>query len=126
MKTDFNDKRIHFGERLKALRNERRLTLNDLEQRSGVKYSAIAAIETGRRAAGESVAARLADGLMLRGDDKEQFMVEALKTKRDPEVGRAAKKLGMEVLQLLQIGSPFQNPTLVTRQEDGKVCVSTH
>jgi transcriptional regulator with XRE-family HTH domain len=125
MKTDFNDKRIAFGQRLKTLRNEKRLTLQDLENRCGIKYSAIAAIETGRRAAGESVAQRLADGLMLRDEEKDQFLIEAMKTKRDPAVGKTAKRLGMEVLQLLHVGGPLETLQFVTSQEGSKVCVST-
>ncbi len=66
-----------FGRLLQSLRHNRRLTLSDLEYRSGVKYSAIGAIEKGSRAAGPDIASKLADGLLLMGKDKSEFLAAA-------------------------------------------------
>src|SRR5688500_14408088 len=99
MKTDLTRERIAFGGLLKALRTKRRLTLQDLEKRTGIKYSATGAIENGRRAAGNKIAERLADGLMLRDDEREDFLIKASTTRCNGPYSAAALQLGVQVLR---------------------------
>jgi transcriptional regulator with XRE-family HTH domain len=92
-----------FGGRLKALRLSRNLTLNDLERRSGIRYSAIAAMESGSRPAGVRIAAALADALLLKDLERDLFLAEASSTLSCNANTEFALSLGTQLIDKLQL-----------------------
>jgi transcriptional regulator with XRE-family HTH domain len=101
--------RNEFGQELRSLRVARHLTLQDLEYRSGIKYSAISAIESGTRATGPKLATALADALVLQGQQRQEFIEMASVTKTFNKQTKAAEILGSAVLYKLHtVGLPLK------------------
>lgn len=68
-----------------------------LEEVTGIKYSALAAMQTGNRPVGEQSAQRLASAFSLRGEEREAFVLSALNTSKE-RVLEAVKDYPAEVL----------------------------
>lgn len=75
-----------FADRLAALLRRRGATLADLAPAVGVSASTLSRIRTGRRAATEPQARRLAGALGLTGDEAEDFVAAALLQAMPPAV----------------------------------------
>ena len=71
------DERREFGGFLRGLRASHHLTLRALAETSKVPFPNISAIECGRLGAGRIIARKLAQGLGLRGSEKERFLAHA-------------------------------------------------
>ena len=72
--------KTRFGKRLKSIRQQRGITLRELDDATGVTYSYIALIEAARRGVGPAIASKLADGLKLEGTERNKFLLSAEKT----------------------------------------------
>jgi transcriptional regulator with XRE-family HTH domain len=72
-----SDERKQFGKLLRRLRDDDRLTLRELAKRSKVPFTGISAIEHGRAIAGMKTATKLADGLKLRAELRDSFILAA-------------------------------------------------
>jgi transcriptional regulator with XRE-family HTH domain len=86
--------RREFGVYLRRLRHERGLTCEELAAKVGsISRSALATIERGKRQAGAKVGERLADALNLAGEDRQNFLVAALKTTARDSLPNEAKHM---------------------------------
>ena len=111
--------RKQFGQALRKARTAAGLTLRGLAEHSGVRFSNISAIESGRVIAGLRQAIRLADGLRLRGQDRESFLLAASLSSRrsnpDP-IGSSPLALFYRslpwLLQRLGLKELDRNPTV--------------
>ena len=99
--TTVADFRTNFGCALKTYRTDRNLTLRGLQELSGVVYTLISAYEHGERAVGADVAARLADGLDLEGDERESFLFAAAATRRRDKLVGYARSLAPELINFV-------------------------
>lgn len=77
------------------------MTLRALGRIAKASYSAIAAIEAGRRAVSPEVAERLADALKV--EDKGTFMLKAIGTTKRLRVLPFAKNYGTDILNALAL-----------------------
>lgn len=69
-----------FSSRLTALRAAARLTNRELARLADVPESTIAGLQSGNRRVGEIQARKLGNALQLRGEDLEQFILQAINT----------------------------------------------
>ncbi len=74
------DERREFGRYLRHVRQRKNLTLRELAEKSTVPFTNISTIECGRLGAGRMVAAKLAVGLGLRGQQRKNFVTFAAYT----------------------------------------------
>src|SRR5689334_16109813 len=98
MNNDLKSIRIAFGEQLKEKRRSANLTLHDLQNKSGITYSAIAAIESGNRVIGNKVAEALADAYNLRGEERNRFLLQAAATCKQERLLKYTRELSPEVV----------------------------
>ena len=115
---------------LKPMREERGLTLRELEKLSGVHNANIAAIETGNKTVGCVIAQKLASGLKLKGDKREVFVDAAIRTIQPTIADVVREALGGEKVQerdILRVsrGLPMPGdsnaPDFVVTLRDGRV-----
>lgn len=89
------------GAEVRRLRKEAELTLEELDEATGVGYSLISAIEHGNRAVAADVATRMANAFKLKGRERDQFLITAASTRsRDKLVGYA-RRLDPEIVNFL-------------------------
>ena len=89
------------GAEVRSQRNKAGLTLQELEEVTGVGYSLISAIEHGNRAVTADVATRLANAFKLQGKKRDQLLFLAAGTgKKDKLVGYA-RRLDPEIVNFL-------------------------
>jgi transcriptional regulator with XRE-family HTH domain len=81
------DERKLFGRELKESRMAAGLTLRALAERAGVQFSNISAIESGRVIAGAKQAAKLVNGLDLKGRKRERLLLAASLSSRRTNPG---------------------------------------
>lgn len=86
---------------MRAQRRQRGLSLRELQAACGVTYTVVSNIERGERAVGAGTAERLADGLGLRGEEREQFLFQAAATRRRDRLVGYARELEPEILNFL-------------------------
>ena len=79
--------RIQFGQMLRESRKAAGLTLRGLAERANIQFSNIWAIESGRIIAGAKQAAKLADGLGLKGQKRENLLLAATLSSRRTNPG---------------------------------------
>lgn len=79
--------RKQFGQMLRESRKAAGLTLRGLAERAGIQFSNIWAIESGRIIAGAKQAAKLADGLGLKGRKRENLLLAASLSSRRTNPG---------------------------------------
>lgn len=72
--------RRKFGDILKRLRVERELTLRELGIAADIPFAYLSLIESGKRGSGAGVATKLADGLKLVGEQRNEFLLSAEST----------------------------------------------
>lgn len=89
-----------FTEQFGSYRKQSGLSYRALESATGIKYSALAAMNTGNRPCGEQSARRIASALGLSGEPLEAFVLSALNTSKE-KVLVAVKDYPAEVLNLL-------------------------
>ena len=95
------DNKIHeFKKQFATCRERSGLTYRAMEKATGIKYSALAAIQGGNRPCGEQTARRIASAFGLSGDVREAFVLSALNTSRE-RVLETVKEYPSEVLNLL-------------------------
>ena len=95
------DKKIsEFKKQFAECRERSGLTYRALEKVTGIKYSALAAMQTGNRPVGEQSARRIAEAFGLSGDVREAFVLSALNTSKE-KVLAAVDGYPAEVLNLL-------------------------
>ena len=95
------DKKIsEFKKQFAACRERSGLTYRALEKVTGIKYSALAAMQTGNRPVGEQSARRIAEAFRLFGDAREAFVLAALNTSKE-KVLAAVTGYPAEVLNCL-------------------------
>lgn len=111
IKTDF--KRLLAGYRKRS-----GLSYRKLERVTGIKYSALAAMETGNRPVGEQSARRLAAAFGLSGEALDTFVLSALNTSKE-RVLDCIKEYPADVLNLLGLLLLAQGikPANITRCE---------
>lgn len=95
-----DDKINEFRKQFAACRERSGLTYRGLERVTGIKYSALAAIQGGNRPCGEESARRIAEAFGLSGDAREAFVLAALNTSKE-KVLAAVSGYPSEVLNLL-------------------------
>ena len=95
-----NNGTTKFLEQLAEHRKRCGLSYRSLEQVTGIKYSALAAMQSGNRPVGEQSARRLAEAFGLSGETQETFVLTALNTSRE-RVLQAVKEFPAEVLNAL-------------------------
>ena len=93
-------KTSEFKQRFAACRERSGLTCRALEKVTGIKYSALAAMQTGNRPVGEQSARRIAAAFGLSGDALEAFVLAALNTSKE-KVLAAVSGYPSEVLNFL-------------------------
>jgi transcriptional regulator with XRE-family HTH domain len=69
-----------FGQMLNRFRADRELTLRDLGSAADIPFAYVSLIESGQRGVGPAVAAKLADGLKLAGEQRLRFLLSAERT----------------------------------------------
>lgn len=79
--------RKQFGQMLRESRKTAGLTLRGLAERANIQFSNIWAIESGRIIAGAKQAAKLADGLGLKGQKRENLLLAATLSSRRTNPG---------------------------------------
>lgn len=90
--------RIALGQEIQHRRNAAGWTQQELQDRSKVTYSAISAIEAGKRVVGSKVAEALADAFKLQGTEREQFLLRAAGTSRRDRLVGPARELPPEMI----------------------------
>jgi transcriptional regulator with XRE-family HTH domain len=65
---------------LKRFREARSLTLRDLGSAASISFAYLSLVEGAKRGVGPAMATKLADGLHLMGDERNDFLALALKT----------------------------------------------
>ena len=91
---------MKFTEQFGHYRKKAGLSYRALESVTGIKYSALAAMQTGHRPVGEESARRIASAFRLSGESLEAFVLSALSTSRE-RVLESVKEYPPEVLNLL-------------------------
>lgn len=76
------------------------MSYRKLETVTGIKYSALAAMQTGNRPVGEQSARRIAEAFGLSGDAQEAFVLAALNTSKE-KVLAAVSGYPSEILNFL-------------------------
>jgi transcriptional regulator with XRE-family HTH domain len=89
-----------FKEQFAACRKRSGLTYRTMETMTGIKYSALAAMQGGNRPVGEQSARRIAQAFGLAGNAREAFVLAALNTSKE-KVLAAVDAYPSEVLNLL-------------------------
>ncbi len=95
-----NDKTNNFRKQFAACRERSGLTYRALEKVTGIKYSALSAMQSGNRPVGEQSARRIAEAFGLSGDVREAFVLSALNTSKE-KVLAAVGGYPAEVLNFL-------------------------
>ena len=95
------DEKINeFKKRFAGYRKESGLSYRALEKVTGIKYSALAAIQGGNRPCGEQSARRIAAAFGLSGDVREAFVLAAVNTSKE-KVLAAVSGYPAEILNFL-------------------------
>lgn len=89
-----------FKKQLAGCRARSGLSYRALEKVTGIKYSALAAMENGHRPTGEQSARRLASAFELSGEASNTFVLSALNTSKE-RILEAVKAYPAEVLNFL-------------------------
>jgi hypothetical protein len=92
-----------FGALLKQLRNNKNLSLRKLGQATYLPHSFIAGIEAGDRPAGPSVAIKLADGLALCGEVRNEFLLLAAHTPKRDHLLQESRRLDTLTINFLPL-----------------------
>ena len=87
-----------FGAELKALRQQRKWTLKEVEERTGINGSYVSATENGDNALGSDVAVKLADVFGLSGDERDAFLVNAAATRKRDRLVAYSRPLSAQIL----------------------------
>ncbi len=95
-----DDKINEFKKQFAACRERSGLSYRRLEAVTGIKYSALSAMQTGNRPVGEQSARRIAEAFGLSGEVREAFVLSALNTSKE-KVLAAVGGYPAEVLNLL-------------------------
>ena len=95
-----DNKISEFKQRFAGYRKESGLSYRALEAVTGIKYSALAAIQGGNRPCGEETAERIAKAFGLSGEVREAFVLSALNTSKEKVLAGVAG-YPSEVLNLL-------------------------
>jgi transcriptional regulator with XRE-family HTH domain len=107
-----------FKRQLAEYRKRSGLSYRKLERVTGIKYSALAAMETGNRPVGEQSARRLASAFGLSGEALDTFVLSTLNTSKE-RILDCVKEYPSEVLNLLGLMLLGQGikPSHITRCE---------
>lgn len=95
-----NDNTTKFTKQFGNYRKKAGLSYRALESVTGIKHSALAAMQTGKRPVGEQSARRIAAAFGLSGEPLEAFVLVALSTSKE-KVLEAVKDYPPEILNLL-------------------------
>ena len=88
------------SQELNSLRQQRRLTVQDLAKKADVPQSLISGLQTGSRVIGEQAARKIGQALQLTGDELESFVYLAINQCSD-KVLRKARDYPAELLNLI-------------------------
>ena len=95
-----SETRNEFKKRYAECRDRSGLSYRALETATGIKHSALVAMQTGTRPCGEQSARRIAEAFGLSGDVRDAFVLSALNTSKE-KVLAAVSGYSAEVLNLL-------------------------